>query len=81
MTKRQLDNFQKLLGNNVVVTLVTMCDKRAQYVFVYWKGSEGKPFRLDYIFVLYDGNCLRRYEIDGYLRSYVLKALEQALEK
>lgn len=80
MTKAQLDNFQKLLGTYQQASLITMSDKRTQYLIIYYYRN-GKPFRLDYVIVIYENSVLHKYEVDGFLRSYVLKALEQALEK
>lgn len=80
MTQKQLDTFQQKLTSIQKAELITSLDKKVQYLLVWWI-SEGKKYRLDFVFVIYNSTLLKRIEIDGYLRSYVLTALEKALKE
>lgn len=82
MTQAQLNSFQqKLSSYSKVEHIVAAGDNKAEYLLVWWLDSKLKKYRLDYVFVIYNNTLLRRYEIDGYLRSYVLNALEKALSE
>lgn len=81
MTKEQLDLFNKKLSSYQKAELITaQGDCQCQYLLVWWLQGVKLTYRLDFIFTLYGDRLLRRYEIDGHLRSYVLKALEDILE-
>lgn len=81
MTQAQLKSFQQALGEFQEVEKIEIkADPKLVYLLV-WRISKGKRFRLDFVFVIYDNTLLARTEIDGFLRSYVLNALEKALKE
>ena len=81
MTQAQLKSFQqKLTTLQKVQRIVSEHDNKLEYLLVWFMYNE-EQWKLDYVFVIYNDTLLRRLEIDGYLRSYVLNALEKALKE
>lgn len=78
MTKKQLDYFTKRLGSYNDVERRILGNH--EYLFIWYLDKDQKRYALSLVFVLYENTCVRRYEIDGFLRAYTLNALEEALK-
>lgn len=79
MTKQQLNSFQKSLSSFQEVEHIKI--GKTEYLLIWWLDKDNKRRRLDFVFVLYENTLLRRIEVDGFLRSYVLNSLEKALKE